>query len=285
MAVNAKAVSGDALDPESPWQTSSGLVDDVDAFISEPFFGVDEQYNADAMLFCAELIDPEGTRLTTLKFSVGKGWNVDDNGTRIEHEKKGKINKSSRFGAFIDRIAQPTTQKTPADKRVISPPGSENGLGLGAVLESRGSPLEAKSFDGLGFHWKLHKMPTLTQDEKGETVFRDVLFPVSYLGTWDDRQNGGHEPAAAASRTKSIAAPVKKPTASAPTQTSTETEAEAPDLPISLRKRLTPMAQSSTAKDFIKQVAKDKEVLSLPDDVMSHVLGGGPSGFWASVQE
>lgn len=107
MAPQGKAATTDT-EEDDPWQTGSGMVDDIDGYIQEPFFGVDEKYNAEAMLFCATLVDPDGEPLTTLKYSVGQGWEAEDDGSEVRHPSKARITNSSRFGLFIDRIAGPT---------------------------------------------------------------------------------------------------------------------------------------------------------------------------------
>lgn len=261
-----------AKEEDDPWQTSAGFADNFVGYISEPFFGVDEKYNPEAMLFCATLQDKDGEPLATLKYSVGRGWVSDDDGAAITHPARAKINEGSRFGYFVDRLAQPKTARAPKRRDVISPNGKENGLGLGALLKGRGTPLEAKSFNGLGFLWQLHKMPTLATDDKGEIIYKDGLLPTEYVGTWEERTGAKSSPT--------------QTTSSRPAAPSAEgvTTIEI-DIPAPLRKKLTAMAKSSKAQEFLRAAARDNDVISLPDEVMNHVLSGGDAGFWASVQE
>lgn len=109
-----------------------------------------------------------------------------------------------------------------------------------------------------------------------ERIYKDVLLPVSFIGEYSDRNGAPAKKGAAPVR--GAAKPAAKPAAA-------EEEAAEIDLPVALRKKLTGLAQSATAKEFTKAAAKDKDVLALPDDTMSHVINPGPSGFWQSVQE
>lgn len=254
---------------DDPWKTGTGMADDFDGYFQEPFFGVDEKYNAEAMLFCATLVDPEGEPVTTIKYSVGQGWDAEDDGSTISHPTKKVINNSSRFGFFIDRLAGGTDERSPKRKEVEAPKGENgNGLGLGKLLKSRGTPFEAKVFDGLGFHWKLHRMPTMGKDDNNQTIYKDVLLPTSYLGEYGGGGKAASKKGAAASK------------AAAKSE-----EAGDVEIPIKLRKKLTPLAQSSTAKEFTKAAGRDNDVLTLDDDVMSYIINPGPTGFWASTQE
>ncbi len=289
MARNAPANTEEEL---GDWATSSGMPDKFVGYMEQCFFGVDEKYNADAMLFCAQLVDEQGEPITTLKYSVGQDWETDNDGTALTHPSKTKINNSSRFGRFIDRIAQPTDKKAPNRPDVKSPDGKENGLGLGPILKSRGLPTVAASFEGLGFFWEQHEMETMGVDEKTKKpIVKQVLLPTAYIGTWEERESAAPKgrssrpgrPVGAAPAATRPAAP-QRPTAAAANGESEEEGGDVIDLAPALRKKLTSKAQSSTSKEFLKWAAKDPEVLALPDETMNVILGGGPNGFWQSVQ-
>lgn len=274
MAEAKQATAAEELE-DDPWSTGTGLQDDFDGIITEAFFGTDETYNAEAVIFVATLTDDDGQPITTLKYSVGKDWIPSDDGTSITHPRKGKINESSRFGFFIDRIAQPTTVKAPKHRDVTSPKGMENGLGLGPLLRKKGtSPLEAKSYEGLKFHWNLHEMQTMGTDAEGKRVVKQTLLPTAYIG--EVKSTNGAGTAAAAKATTPI---VTGAAANAGGGGSSDV-----DVPAALRKALTAKAQSSDARTFTRAASKDPAVIAADDSVMNHILDSGPSGFWASVQ-
>lgn len=260
-----------------PWETGSGMVDDVDGYMTECFFGVDEKYNADAVLFCATLVDANGEPLTQIKYSVGQDWETNNDGSEISHPSKTQINQNSRFGYFIDRLAKPTSEKAPKDSRLVSPKGKENGLGLGATLRPRGTPFQAKTFEGLGFHWDLHKGATLGKDEAtGNPIYKDVLYPTKYIGEW---KSGS----ASAAKT-GAAAPSPKQTTPAASETPVSTGGgDSTDIPVALRKKLTLLALENDVKSFLKAAARDREVLALPDAATAHILDASAEGFHAQA--
>lgn len=261
---------------KDPWETGSGMVDDVDGTMTECFFGTDERYNADAVLFCSTLVDAAGEPITTLKYSVGEGWETNADGSEIMHPTKTQINQSSRFGYFIDRIAKPNTEKAPKDSRLVSPPGKEKGLGIGNVIRPRGTPFQAKTFEGLTFHWDLHKGATLGKDEKNEVIYKDVLYPTRYIGV-----QGAQPTAAAPTRaTGRAAAPAP---AAAPAQTTAGPTNGEIAIPGNMRTKLQLLALQNDQKAFTKAVVKDKEITALSEDVLGHLLDTSAEGFHAKA--
>ncbi len=259
---------------KDPWETGTGMADDFDGWISEPYFGVDERYaGGAATLFCATLIDETGEPVTTIKYSVGEDWEPDGSGAEITHPTKAQINQNARFGRFIDRLVKPKTERAPKIRTVTSPAGKENGLDLGSVLRSNGggTPLKANTFEGLGFHWNLHKMETMGKDEKGDVIYKDTLLPVEYKGLW--KGQGAKAATAPAATTTAKAAPAAAPAASNG------------EIPISLRKKLTLAAlENPDIKAFLKIAGRDREVLALPDELMGHILDASGEGFHAQAQ-
>lgn len=291
MSRSARPAVAPAEVDDDAWETGSGMPNQFVGYIAEPFFGTDEKYNnGEAMLFQAQLVDEDGEPVTTLKYSVGADWEADDSGATITHPTKTKINDSSRFGRLIDRIVKPTTERAPKRNTITSPEGKENGLGLLPILKQRGLPTTAASFEGLGFFWEQHKMETMGTNEDGSTIVKDVLLPTAYVGTWDDRKANGKGGTAKVAATRPAAVTTRTPAKPAAAVAEAESEEEAGDetpdveIPAALRKEITQKAQSSSSKEFLRWAAKNPNIINLPDDVMNFVLGGGPSGFWASVQ-
>jgi hypothetical protein len=134
-------------------------------------------------------------------------------------------------------------------------------------------------------------METMSVDEKGKPIVKNVLLPTEYIGTWAEKSGaapkraGSERPGrpAGATPTRQVTAAPARGQANGQ-EAEEEEEGEAPAIPAALRKKITPKAQSSTTKEFLKSMAKDPDVMALPDDVMSYVLASGPNGFWASVQ-
>jgi len=146
---------------DNTWETTSGLIDDIDGYITNPRFGFREQYIAvagEAVLFMFDLVDEDGNLISNPEFppaySVGAGWLVKENGTRIERPEKPKIIRTSMYGRLIDRVVKD----------------------LKVPMHEYGSAFEAKSWDGLGFHWRQEEHTTVG----GET--KTHLMPTSFLG-------------------------------------------------------------------------------------------------------
>jgi len=157
------------MSPEvlGPWDTSRGMVDDIDAFIQNARFGINDQYaqkmheavedgtTPDQLCFLAELVNPEGELLSSLVFSLGKDWFTQDNGASIQHETRKNVVTNSRYGVFVDTVVKQLL----VDMNQYGP-----------------DALHASSWEGLGFHWNIVKMTTVSGKEK------DVLMPQKFLG-------------------------------------------------------------------------------------------------------
>jgi len=269
--------TGAPTEEKDPWETGTGMADNFDGYLTEVFFGTDERYNAEAVLFCATLVGKDGDEITTIKYSVGDGWVANEAGTEIAHPTKTQINQSSRFGYFIDRIAKPAEEKAPKDSRLVSPSGEDKGLGLGGLLRKRGAgtPFAASTFEGLGFHWKLHKGATLGKDDKGDVIWKDVLYPVKYLGEY----KGGSATAATPATPK-----MSVPTVGAAAATASSSNGADVEIPGAIRKKLTLLALENDTKTFVQKAARDRDVLGLPDAVTEHIFDSSAEGFWAKVQ-
>lgn len=224
---------------QNPWETETGLVNDVDGWIVRARFGKLDEYmqkiaavaTADAstgLMFLFDLIDESGEVIGNGGYSVGSGWVAADDGSSISHPKRNNVVGSCRYGELQNRVVKE----------------------IKVDMMSRGSPVEAKSWEGLGFHWMQEQKPTVGQEE------RSVLMPVLALG---ERKDGSPAPAPAA-------APVAAD------------EAPAADDPTT--KKLVALVKIyDNAADFQKAALQIPEV-GANDALMSSVLDDGAEGFY-----
>ncbi len=222
----------------SPWETESGLVNDVDAWIRNPTFGSKEEYteaviadgSAKPIMLLIDLADENGDIIGSQGYSIGSGWEVSEDGMSIAHPKRKNVVGSSIYGQLQNRVVKD----------------------LGVDMAARGLPTDAKSWDGLGFHWMQQEHDTV-----GGQVKTSVM-PTEFLSA---KEPGEKAPASAAK------AEVKK----APTGESTA------------EKALAIFARSLDVTAFQEKALTMASVAS--DDVlMAKVLDEGPEGFWAMHQ-
>lgn len=150
--------------PAEEWETVLGLPDDIDGWITKPYFGPPaEEYEAvsgaGALFFKFTLVNAEGEDIANVGYSVGGGWIVQGDGESIEHPLRAKIVKNAVYGQFIDRVV-----KT-----------------LKVDMREYGSPRVAASWDGLGFHWMQESHATVGETKTGAKE-ATALMPVTYLG-------------------------------------------------------------------------------------------------------
>jgi len=218
---------------QSAWETETGLPNDVDGWITNPKFGTKDEYaqavaatgSEGGLMFLFDLGDAEGEIIGSQGYSIGSGWIPSDDGMTISHPKRKNVVGSSMYGLLQNRVVKE----------------------LKVNMQGRGSPLEAKSWDRLGFHWLMQ--PHTTVGGKEATG----LMPVEFLG---ERKAGA--PAGVAKAT-----PVA---AESTTEKALAVYARTMDLNAFQEKALTMAA-----------VAAD-------DVLMAKVLDEGPEGFWAVHQ-
>lgn len=224
----------------SAWDTETGLVNDVDAWIKNARFGKLEEYakkiadvagqdDTIGLMFLFDLIDETGEVIGNGGYSVGSGWVPSDDGLSISHPKRNNVVGSCRYGELQNRVVKE----------------------IKVDMMSRGSPVEAKSWEGLGFHWLQEQKGTVGGDE------RSVLMPVLALG---ERKDGGPAPAPASATAQ----------AEAPAAAADATE----------EKLIKLVKLYDNAADFQKAALQIPEV-GANDALMSSVLDDGAEGFYA----
>jgi len=148
---------------KSAWETESGLIDDVDAWIANPHFGFKEEYAQAVMqtsgeqggaMFIVDLEDEDGNVIGSQGWSIGTGWEISDDGLSISHPKRSNVVHSTLYGQLQNIVTKE----------------------LGLKMDDYGLPTEASSWNGLGFHWMQKEHVTVS----GKKV--NGLMPTHFLG-------------------------------------------------------------------------------------------------------
>jgi len=229
----------------SPWDTGSGLPDDVDGIIAAAEFGFKQEYAAiagsDAPMLMLKLINEEGEEIGSPGFSCGAGWNLVDGGKAIHHpvRESQKVIKTSIYGQLIDAV---------------------KALGVPLMTLAPQGPTNAEAWLGMKFHWKQVEHSTVSGDVKTQ------LMPTAYLGQADLSKLKVVAKAAPAA----AAAGAARPAAGAPPAGDTS----------AIRVTLANMAVAmDDVKDFQKAAFKLPQVLA-DSTLMGEVADDSQNGFW-----
>lgn len=218
------------------WDTETGLPNDIDAWIRNPKFGTKDEYAQavaatgaeGGLMFLIDLEDEAGEIVGSQGYSIGSGWIPSDDGLSVSHPKRKNVVGSSLYGQLQNRVVKE----------------------LKVDMESRGLPTEAKSWEGLGFHWM--QQPHATVGGKEATS----LMPVEAL----------KEKKAAAALTRGARGTTRA------TPTTVVSNAE---------KALAIFARTLELADFQAR-ALGMPSVAANDELMASVLDDGPEGFWAT---
>ena len=241
-----------------PWETESGLVDDVDAWIANPHFGVKEEYSQvvvettggtqRGVMLLIDLIDENGEIIGNQGYSIGTGWEVSEDGLTISHAKRQNVIGSTLYGQLQHRVCKD----------------------LGIKMQDYGLPIEALSWDGLGFHWVQQAHSTVGGEEK------TGLMPTEFISRIGDEEAAATAPvvpvapvapvAPARPAARPAARPVVRP---APATTVSAGEAAALQL----------VTETGTVKEFILKAVKVPEIAA-DDALMARCLDDSPTGFF-----
>lgn len=224
---------------ESAWDTETGLPNDIDAWIRSPRFGTKDEYAQavaatgaeGGLMFLIDLEDENGEIVGSQGYSIGSGWIPADDGLSISHPKRKNVVGSSVYGQLQNRVVKE----------------------LKVDMESRGLPTDAKSWEGLGFHWM--QQPHATLGEKKEAT---SLMPVEFLG--------------------------EKKAAAAPARAARGAARPAPATAVSnAEKALGIIARTNDLATF-QEKALAMASVTANDELMASVLDEGSDGFWATHQ-
>lgn len=225
-----------------PWDTSKGMIDDIDGYIKNGLFGHNDDYSAaiedpaakEGLQYIADIVNAEGEELGRIMLSLGKGWVTSDAGKTVTHPARTNIVTSSRYGTFVNKITQ--------ELRVDMTKFGE-------------SPLSAEVWEGLGFHWNLIPLPTMKKKPgTNEYETKDVLMPTSFLGSIKTAAKGAGK-AAGKGKSSEIAIDPK------------------------LDKNLTELAQNLDRDEFIGEAIKAASAAKAKT-LIPHLLDEGPNGYY-----
>jgi len=221
---------------KSAWEPEAGLPNDFDGWMTNPRFGTREEYlqkvqvtapgTVSGLMFLVDLINKDGELEATQGWSLGTGWIPSDDGMEISHPKRSNVVKNSLYGSLQVRVTKD----------------------LGVKMDDRGLPTQAKSWDGLGFHWNIEDHPVVSRGESDAPKTAQGLMPTDTL------------PELKGAKTAKAAAP-----------------AELSDL----EKILAEMVNSMERGEFQLRAMK-KEGVAADDTLMARVLDDGPDGFYAT---
>lgn len=174
------------------WGTESGLFTNYEGTVAESWFGTDENIDDPTRVFLFwRFIDPvneDGERYDewTERFTIGKGWEVADGGSRIvrsDGNTRKKVNENTDYGRIINRVMGDQGGGKEGQKY------AEEFKGVLDVLAERGEPQNAKVWEGLSFKIAEHEF-SFTNDEDEEITYTRNL-PVAFLGVSGEGESGG----------------------------------------------------------------------------------------------
>jgi len=244
-----------------PWETSSGLPDDFDFYITRAEFGYIPEYTDNAgepqllLLLYGESPDVELDR--PIPYSVGKGWQPVKGGKEVVHEDGKKLFVStSMYGRFIERVVKE----------------------LGVDMRSRGLPQDATVWEGLGFHMKREKIeyPGLMSDRGGAT---ERLMPTKFLGEKGKKTKGKSR-----AETKEPASKEAKEAASEPEEKKEAAAGESGGPPKKLIKKLEILARKTDDYNEFTDKAMDDEEVMQYDNLVDDIIDDSEDGFWARAR-
>ena len=232
---------------QSAWETESGLVDDIDGWVTNPRFGTKEEYasvvvqesevdGVKGLMFLVDLMDEKGEIIASQGWSVGTGWTPNDDGSEISHPKRNNVVHNTLYGQLQNIVVKE----------------------LGVQMDKYVVPTVAGSCDKLGFHWMVKEHDTVG-GKKGKG-----LMPTQFLGKLgEDGKN---------TATKAHPAAKKATPATKQKAESGVSEAE--------KEALKLVAMSKNIKEFQLRAMKVPAIVN-NDALMAKCLDDGPDGFYA----
>jgi len=221
---------------KSAWEPEVGLPNDFDGWITNPRFGTKEEYLqkvqvtaptvGTGLMFLVDLVNGDGEFEATQGWSLGTGWIPSDDGLEISHPKRANVVKNSLYGSLQVRVTKD----------------------LDVKMDDLGLPTQAKSWEGLGFHWMLEDHAVVTRGEGEAPRTAQGLMPTLVL------------PALKGAKGKKAAVPAAES---------------------DMEKLLAVMVNTMERGEFQLRAMKKAEVAA-DDALMAKVLDDGPDGFYAT---
>lgn len=220
------------------WALETGLPNDVDGWMRDCRFGTKDEYKlavtaagpdegegVAGLMFIADLYDEKGELIGSQGYSVGSGWIPSDDGKSMHHPTRKNVVSSSRYGQLQSRVMKD----------------------LGIDMNQYGLPIEAASWDNLGFHWMLEEHETIRGKEP-----KTGLMPIMFLG----KKAEGEAPAPA-------------PAGKAPVKAESE-----------VMTKLKALAEVSPDVKTFQKAALRIEAVATNDELMAQVLDDSANGFY-----
>ena len=141
------------------WDLDTGLPDDFDFWITSSKFGYRDEYmSGEVVLLIWEGESPDGD-VASIIWPCGSGWEVVEQGKKVQHPKRVRFVTTSIIGKLINRVVKE----------------------LGVDMAARGVATEASVWNNLGFHMRREELEYGTgilEERGGKTTH---LMPVAVL--------------------------------------------------------------------------------------------------------
>jgi hypothetical protein len=200
-------------------------------------------------MFLFDLVDAEGQVLGNQGYSIGSGWEVSEDGFEISHAKRRNVVATTRYGQLQQRVVAV----------------------LQVNMREYGTPIDARTWEGLGFHWMLEAHETLREIEPGKREQKQGLMPTEFIGVNEQiRSSGGFVQEEGGEGDEG--------------EGEGEEAVEEPKMSDALMKKLTELAQTNVLKDFQRAAVRMPEVAK-SDAIMNYVMEDGPDGFFSRHQK
>jgi len=182
---------------EDLWGTDSGLLDNYDLTVEEAWFGQPEpgddgkQDDRIFLFLSGDAEDEEGEIHEDHidRYSVGKGWEVVEEGAEVEHGSRRKFNTNTGAGRLVNTLMEVADLDE---------------------LRKKGNPIEASTFVGLVLSQKRRVVSTFESDD-GETIKWELPLPIEVaFGKKKAAGKGKGKPAAKTSKKADEKALTKK---------------------------------------------------------------------------
>ncbi len=147
-----------------PFETYSGLPDDFDGTITEPYFGYDTDYmNGDKLALMFMLVSDELEAPEKMLFGTGKDWAPDKSprGSKITRQGKQSFHENSGCGVLLN--------------------AAKAAGAIDAMRASGAIPMEAAMYDGLRFHWDRKEFVYDMDASEGGRKVTSRLLPTKFL--------------------------------------------------------------------------------------------------------
>ena len=140
-----------------------GCRDDFDATIINSRFDFEKENVRNGIPSLIFTLEHKDGVLSQVAYSTGNGWEIVNDGRRMEHKVRKNVVTSSIMGHLIGRIVKD----------------------LDLPMYERGNPTEADVWTGMKFHWKIEEIGlaiALPNERAGKIVH---LMPTKYLGGYE----------------------------------------------------------------------------------------------------